>query len=48
MMRVDLPAPLAPGADVTLRIARFYKINHAKLLPIRTGYEYFESVTFAR
>ncbi|MBC7365295.1 MAG: M1 family metallopeptidase [Undibacterium sp.] len=42
MMRVDLPAPLASGAATTFNIAWSYFINNAKLLAMRTGYEYFE------
>jgi hypothetical protein len=42
MMRVDRPAPLAPGAKTTFAIAWSYFINNAKLLAMRTGYEYFE------
>ena len=42
MMRVDLPAPLAPGASTTFKIAWSYFINNAKLLGLRCGYEYFE------
>jgi hypothetical protein len=42
MMRVDLPTPLAPGASATFRLAWSYKINNARLLSIRSGWEYFE------
>lgn len=42
MMRVDLPAPLAPQAKVTFSVAWSYKINDAKLLPIRSGWEFFK------
>jgi len=42
MMRVDLPAPLAPGAKTTFSVAWSYFINNAKLLAMRTGYEFFE------
>ena len=41
MMRVDLPVPLAPGAKTSFAIAWSYFINDAKLLSLRTGYEYF-------
>ncbi|MEY2880193.1 MAG: hypothetical protein RLZZ15_2573 [Verrucomicrobiota bacterium] len=42
MMRIDLPAPLAPGASTTFKIAWSYKINDGKLLSLRSGWEYFE------
>ncbi|MGN6547490.1 MAG: M1 family metallopeptidase [Aureliella sp.] len=42
MMRVDLPAPLEPGQSLQFHVAWHYKINDSKLLPGRTGYEYFE------
>jgi len=42
MMRIDLPAPLAPGATLVLRAAWDYKINEAIRNPGRTGYEWFE------
>ncbi|MFO1065771.1 MAG: M1 family aminopeptidase [Pirellulales bacterium] len=42
MMRVDLPEPLAPDQTYRFSLAWHYKINDSKLLPGRTGYEYFE------
>lgn len=42
MMRIDLPTPLAPGAKTTLKVSWSYLINNAKLLALRTGYEFFE------
>lgn len=42
MMRLDLPAPLAPGAQTSFSIAWSFKINNAKLLSVRSGWEYFE------
>jgi hypothetical protein len=42
MMRIDLPAPLAPGAKTTFKVSWSYFINNAKLLSLRSGYEYFE------
>ncbi len=42
MMRIDLPAPLAPGAKTTFKVSWSYLINNAKLLSLRCGYEYFE------
>ncbi len=42
MMRVDLPTPLAPGAKLSFRLAWSYRINNAKLLSMRSGWEYFE------
>ncbi len=42
MMRVDLPAPLAPGASVGFQIDWNYAINNSKLVRGRTGYEHFE------
>ncbi len=41
-MRVDLPAPLQPGASTELRIAFAFRILDAKLVFGRGGYEYFE------
>jgi hypothetical protein len=41
MMRVDLPAPLAPGATFTFRIAWNYRLNPATGASFRTGYEIF-------
>ncbi len=42
MMRVDLPAPLAPGAKKVFRVAWSYLINNIKLVGGRSGLEYFE------
>ncbi len=42
MMRVDLAQPLAPQQEIRFNVAWHYKINDSKLLPGRTGYEYFE------
>jgi hypothetical protein len=42
MMRVDLPAPLAPGANTTFHVAWSYFVNDAKIVGGRSGYEYFE------
>ena len=41
MLRVDLPAPLAPGASFAFKIAWAFPINDAKRLNERTGYEHF-------
>ena len=42
MMRVDLPAPLKPGASYTFGVEWEFAINNVELLPGRTGYEPFE------
>lgn len=42
LMRLDLPAPLASGAKTTFAIAWSFKINNARLLSVRSGWEYFE------
>ncbi len=42
MMRIDLPEPLGPGRTVHLGIDWHYRINDARLLRGRTGYEFFE------
>ena len=42
MMRVDLPQPLAPKDSFVLHVNFKYKINDAKLIRARTGYEFFE------
>lgn len=42
MMRVDLPQTLLSGEEFVFKIRWSYKINNAKILPGRTGYEYFE------
>lgn len=41
MMRIDLPAPLAPGQSVSFSIDWNYNINNARRINARTGYEYF-------
>jgi hypothetical protein len=41
MMRIDLPAPLAPGQNTTFSVEWNYLINDAKVLGGRTGYEFF-------
>jgi hypothetical protein len=41
MMRIDLPAPLAPGKWVAFKIAWDFAINDAKRINERTGYEFF-------
>ncbi len=43
MMRIDLPTPLPPGQDFKFSVDWHYAINDSKVLPGRTGYEYFES-----
>lgn len=40
-MRIDLPAPLAPGASVVFSVDWNYNINDARKIGGRTGYEYF-------
>jgi len=42
MLRLDLPEPLAPGADFVFKIAWSYPINDAKRIMARTGYELFK------
>ena len=42
MLRVDLPAPLQPGASMEFSIAWNYAINNSDEVGGRTGYEYFE------
>ncbi len=42
MLRLDLPQPLAAGADFVFKIAWSYPINDCKHLNARTGYEFFE------
>ncbi len=42
MMRVDLPVPLGAHQSMRFNVGWHYKINDCKLLPGRTGYEYFE------
>ena len=41
MMRVDLPTPLASGAQFTFSIKWWYKINNHVPDRARSGYEYF-------
>ena len=41
MMRIDLPAPLAPGQNTTFSVDWNYLINDAKRLGGRAGYEFF-------
>ncbi len=41
MMRIDLPAPLAPGQTVTFSVDWHYNINDARKIGGRTGYEFF-------
>ncbi len=41
MMRVDLPVPLAPAAQVVFSVAWNYRINDSKMVAGRTGYELF-------
>ena len=41
MMRVDLPAPLAPGSSYTFRIDWWYNINNRLKEGGRSGYEFF-------
>lgn len=42
MMRIDLPQPLAAGADYRFSVDWNYAINDSDLVPGRTGYEFFE------
>jgi hypothetical protein len=42
MMRIDLVEPLLPGQEFTFKIRWNYKINNARLLDGRTGFEFFE------
>jgi hypothetical protein len=42
MLRIDLPTPLAPGANFAFKITWAFPINDAKRLNERTGYEFFE------
>ena len=41
MMRVDLPAAVAPQGSVTFSVSWSYTINNAKLIAIRSGWEFF-------
>jgi hypothetical protein len=42
MMRIDLAEPLLSGEEFSMKIRWSYKINNARLLNGRTGYEFFE------
>lgn len=42
MMRIDLPAPLKPGAEFKFSIDWNYQINDSDIVSGRTGAEYFE------
>jgi hypothetical protein len=42
MMRIDLPKPLVKGESTKISIGWNYKINDAKLIMARTGFEYFD------
>jgi Peptidase family M1 domain len=42
MMRIDLPSPLGPGESAVFNIEWDYKINDARTIFGRTGYEQFE------
>lgn len=41
MMRIDLPAPLAPNQTFTFNVAWNYAINNQRIFGGRAGYEYF-------
>ncbi len=41
MMRIDLPAPLAPNASFVFNVAWSYNINNQRIFGGRAGYEYF-------
>jgi hypothetical protein len=41
MMRIDLPAPLAPNQIFVFNVAWNYNINNQRVFGGRTGYEYF-------
>ncbi len=41
MMRVDLPQPLLPGGVFEFAVDWYYRINDAKVVRGRSGYEYF-------
>jgi len=41
MMRIDLGEPLPPGQEFSFKVRWNYKINPARLLNGRTGYEFF-------
>ena len=42
MMRVDLPAPLQPGAQTSFSVEWSYLVNNSKKVGGRTGYEHFD------
>lgn len=42
MMRLDLPTPLLPQKSVQVSIDWNYQINNSKVIPARTGCEFFE------
>ncbi len=42
MMRIDLGEPLSPGQETSFKIKWNYKINNARLIDGRTGFEFFE------
>ncbi len=42
MMRLDLPAPLASGANFAFKLSWSFPLNDMKRLGERTGYEFFE------
>jgi hypothetical protein len=42
MLRLDLPQPLAAGADFVFKIAWSYPINDCERINARTGYEFFK------
>jgi len=42
MLRLDLPKPLAAGADFVFKIAWSYPINDCERINARTGYEFFK------
>jgi hypothetical protein len=41
MMRIDLPAPLAPGGNFVFNVAWNYAINNQRIFGGRSGYEFF-------
>ena len=42
MMRIDLGTPLLPNEELQFKIKWHYKINNAKMMNGRTGFEFFE------
>ena len=42
MLRLDLPEPLAAGADFVFKIGWSYPINDCERISARTGYEFFK------